>query len=49
MNYIYIYSVQTGPGAHPAFCQMGTGTFLGVKCGRGVLLMTTHTFLVPRS
>ena len=33
--------VQTGPGAHPASCTMGTGSFLGVKCGRGVLL-TTH-------
>ena len=29
------------PGAHPASCKMGTGSFLGVKCGRGVLL-TTH-------
>ena len=24
-------SVQTGPGAHPAFCTMGTGSFPGVK------------------
>jgi len=40
--------VQTGPGAHPAFCKMGTGSFPGVKCGRGVL-MTTHPLLVPRS
>jgi len=39
---------QTGPGAHPASCKMGTGSFPGVKCGRGVLL-TTHSFLVPRS
>jgi hypothetical protein len=23
--------VQTGPGAHPAFCTMGTGSFPGVK------------------
>ena len=23
--------VQTGPGAHPAFCKMVTGSFLGVK------------------
>ena len=30
-------SVQTGPGAHPAFYTMGTGSFLGVKRpGRGV-------------
>jgi len=27
---------------------MGTGSFQGVKCGRGVLL-TTHPLLVPRS
>ena len=40
--------VQTGPGAHPASCKMGTGSFPGVKCGRGVLL-NTHTLLVPRS
>jgi len=40
--------VQTGPGAHPASCTMGTGSFLGVKCGRGVLL-TTHHLPVPRS
>jgi len=40
--------VQTGPGAHPNFCKMRTGSFLGVKCGRGVLL-TTHPLLVPRS
>ena len=26
--------VQTGPGAHPPSCTMGTGSFLGVKCGR---------------
>ena len=40
--------VQTGPGAHLASCKMGTGSSLGVKCGRGVLL-TTHPLLVPRS
>jgi len=40
--------VQTGPGAHPASCTMGTGSFPGVQCGRSVLL-TTHTLLVPRS
>ena len=39
---------QTGPGAHPASCKMDTGSFLGVKCGRGMLL-TTHPLLVPRS
>jgi len=40
--------VQTSPGAHPASCKMGTGSFPGVKWGRGVLL-TTHLLLVPRS
>ena len=40
--------VQTHPGAHPASCTMGTGSFPGVKCGRGVLL-TTHPLLVLRS
>ena len=40
--------VQTGPEAHPAYCKIGTGSFPGVKCGRGVLL-TTHPLLVPRS
>jgi len=39
---------QTGPGAHSQSCEMGTGSFPGVKCGRGVLL-TTHPLLVPRS
>ena len=36
------------PWAHKALCKMGTGSFQGVKCGRGVLL-TTHLLLVPRS
>jgi len=36
------------PGAHPPSYKMGTGSFLGVKCGWGVLL-TTHPLLVPRS
>jgi hypothetical protein len=40
--------VQTGPGAHPASCTMGTGSFPGVKSGRGVTL-TLHTLLVPWS
>ena len=33
--------VQTGPGAHSASCKMGTGSFPGVKCSRGVLLPTS--------
>ena len=40
--------VWTGPGAHPASCKMGTWSFPGLKCGRGVLL-TTHLLLVPTS
>jgi hypothetical protein len=41
--------VQTGSGAHPASCPMGTGgPSPGVKRGRGVTL-TTHPHLVPRS
>ena len=36
------------PGAHPAFYTMDTGSFPGVKYGRGVLL-TTHPLLVSRS
>ena len=40
--------LQTGPGAHPASCKIGTGSFPEVKCGRGVLL-TTQPLLVPRS
>jgi len=30
--------VQTGPVAHTASCKMGTGSFPGVKSGRGVTL-----------
>jgi hypothetical protein len=40
--------VQTGPGAHPASCTMGTVSFPGVQRGRGVTL-TTHPLLVPWS
>jgi hypothetical protein len=39
--------VQTGPGAHPDSCTMGTGSFPGVESGRGVTL-TPHPLLVPR-
>jgi len=38
--------VQTGPGAHPASCTMVTGSFPGVKSGRGMTL-TPHPLLVP--
>jgi len=40
--------VQTGPGAHSAYCTMGTGSFPGVKSGRCVTL-TPHPLLVPWS
>jgi len=40
--------LQTGPGAHPASCIMGTGSFPGVKSGRGVTL-THHPLVVPWS
>jgi len=38
--------VQTSPVGHP--CKMGSWSFPGVKCGRGMLL-TTHPLLVPWS
>ena len=44
----FLASVQTDPGAHPASCTMGTGSFLEVKSGRGVTL-TPHHLLVPWS
>ena len=40
--------VQTGPGAHPTSCTIGTGSFPVLKSGRGVGL-TTHPLLVPWS
>jgi len=40
--------VQTGPGAHPAPCKMVTGSFPGVKSGRGVTLIH-HPLIVPWS
>ena len=40
--------VQTGPGAYPASCTMGTGSFPGVNSGRGATL-TPHPLLVPWS
>jgi len=37
--------VQTGPGVHPASCTMGTGSFPGVKSGRGGgVTLTPHPF-----
>jgi len=40
--------IQTGPRAHPPRCKIGTGSFMGVKCGQGALL-TTHPLLVLQS
>jgi len=40
--------VQTGPGAHPASCTISTGSFPGVKSGRGVTL-TPHPLLMSWS
>jgi hypothetical protein len=40
--------VQTGPGAHPASCTVGTGSFPGVASGWGVTLIP-YPLLVPRS
>jgi len=40
--------VQTGPGAHPSSCTMGTRSFPGLKCSRGVTL-TPQPILVPWS
>ena len=40
--------VQTGPGAQPASCTMGTGSFPGVKRRRDVTLIP-HRLLVPWS
>ena len=41
-------TVQPGPGAHPASCTVGTGSFPGVKSVRGVTL-TPRPLLVPWS
>ena len=41
-------SLQTGLGVHPASYTMGTGSFPGVKSGRGVTL-TPHHLLLPWS
>ena len=40
--------VQTSPEAHPASYTMGTGSFLGVRCCRGVTL-TPHPLIMQRS
>jgi hypothetical protein len=39
---------QTGPGANPASCTMGTRSFPGVESGRDVTL-TPHPVLAPKS
>jgi hypothetical protein len=40
--------VQTGPEIHPAFCEIGTVSFPGVRCSRGETL-TSHPLLEPWS
>ena len=46
----YSAPVQTGPGAHPASCTMGTGSFPGVKNGRTWhWTLTPYPLLVPWS
>ena len=42
-----IFCPSRQPGAHPASCKMGTGSFPGIKRSQGVLL-TTHPLLVLR-
>ena len=41
-------AIQTAPGAQPASCTMGIGSFPGVESSRGVTL-TPRPLLVPRS
>jgi len=43
-----IFRAPDQPWGPPGSCTMGTGSFPGIKCGRGVTL-TIHTLLVPRS
>ena len=40
--------VQTGPEAHSVSCTMSTGSFQGIRCGRG-LTLNPYPLLVPRS
>ena len=49
ISYRFADSLRTESGRTlPTSCTMGTVSFPGVKCGRGVLL-TTHHLPVPRS
>jgi len=43
----FFATVQTGPEAHRASCTMGTGSFPGVRCCRGMTL-TLQPLLVHR-
>ena len=43
----YYATVQTGPGAHPASCTIGTGSFSRGQSGGGVAL-TNHYHLAPK-
>jgi hypothetical protein len=40
-------TVQTGPGAYPASCAKGIGSFPGVESGKGVT-QTPQPLIVPR-
>ena len=46
--FILIHLLYASTCFETASCKMDTGSFPGVKCGRGVLL-TTHPLLVPWS
>jgi hypothetical protein len=47
VHFLFSVSVQTDPGAHPAFSTMGTGSLSRGLGGRGVAL-TIHSHLAPR-
>jgi hypothetical protein len=46
-DFIFSTPIETGPGAHPASCTVGTKSLSGVYSGR-VLLLTNHSHLAPR-
>jgi hypothetical protein len=46
-DFLFYTLVQTGPGAHPAYCTMGNGVSSRGWSGQGVAL-TTHHPLAPR-
>jgi len=46
--FIHNFNILPATVIRLAFCTMGTGSFPGVRCGRGVTL-TPHPLPVPRS